>query len=75
MKNRIIKPCIIGLGYVGLPLFLRLQKKINTIGYDSNYLRIKELKSHLDRNYEFKKKDLLLKKNSSITSDYKKTKH
>ena len=75
MKNRIIKPCIIGLGYVGLPLFLRLQKKINTIGYDSNYLRIKELKSHLDRNYEFKKNDLILKKNSSITSDYKKTKH
>ena len=75
MKNRIIKPCIIGLGYVGLPLFLKLHKKINTIGYDSNYLRIKELKSHLDRNYEFKKKDLILKKNSSITSDYKKTKH
>ena len=41
MKNRIIKPCIIGLGYVGLPLFLKLHKKINTIGYDSNYLRIK----------------------------------
>ncbi len=75
MKNRIIKPCIIGLGYVGLPLFLKLHKKINTIGYDSNYLRIKELKSHLDRNNEFKKKDLILKKNSSITSDYKKTKH
>ena len=64
MKNRIIKPCIIGLGYVGLPLFLKLHKKINTIGYDSNYLRIKELKSHLDRNNEFKKKDLILKKNS-----------
>ena len=75
MKNRIIKPCIIGLGYVGLPLFLRLQKKINTIGYDSNYLRIKELKSYLDRNYEFKKNDLILKKNSSITSDHKKTNH
>ena len=75
MKNRIIKPCIVGLGYVGLPLFLKLQKKINTIGYDSNYLRIKELKSYLDRNYEFKKNDLILKKNSSITSDHKKTNH
>lgn len=32
-KDKII-PCVIGLGYVGLPIFLELQKKFQTIGYD-----------------------------------------
>ena len=32
MKKKIIKPCVVGLGYVGLPLFLKLQKKIKTVG-------------------------------------------
>ena len=42
MKRNIIKPCVVGLGYVGLPLFLKLQK-ITTIGYDNNKLRIIKL--------------------------------
>ena len=28
MKKSLIKPCVVGLGYVGLPLFLKLQKKL-----------------------------------------------
>ena len=43
MKKTSIKPCVVGLGYVGLPLFLKLQKKIDTIGYDNNKFRITEL--------------------------------
>ena len=35
-----IKPSVIGLGYVGLPVFVRLKKKYKTIGYDKNTLRI-----------------------------------
>ena len=31
-----IKPCVIGLGYVGLPLILNLSKKFNCIGFDIN---------------------------------------
>ena len=34
-----IKPSVIGLGYVGLPVFIRLKKKYKTIGYDKNSLR------------------------------------
>ena len=36
-----IKPCIIGLGYVGLPILLNLAKKYRIIGYDNNPKRIK----------------------------------
>jgi UDP-N-acetyl-D-galactosamine dehydrogenase len=67
MKKRYITPCIIGLGYVGLPLFLKLQKKIKTIGYDNSKSRIIDLNSKLDSNNEFKPKDLLLKKKSIFT--------
>ena len=67
MTEKIIRPCIVGLGYVGLPLFLKLQKKINTIGYDNNKTRIIDLNSKLDSNNEFNAKDLLLKKKSIFT--------
>ena len=67
MKKKIIKPCVLGLGYVGLPLFLKLQKKINTIGYDNNKLRIIELNAKKDSNNEFSKKDLILEKKSLFT--------
>ena len=33
MQNKIF-PAVIGLGYVGLPIYLNLQKKINTVGFD-----------------------------------------
>lgn len=62
-----IKPCIIGLGYVGLPVFLRLSKKYFTVGFDINKSRIKQLKSKVDLNFEFDKKDLILKNNSKVT--------
>ena len=65
-----IYPCIIGLGYVGLPLFVTLKKKFQVIGYDISKTRIKELKKHIDRNKEFKPKDLKYKNGSLITSDH-----
>ena len=64
-----IKPCIIGLGYVGLPLFVSLKKKFQITGYDISPDRVKELKKHIDRNKEFKQKDLKLKKGCLITSN------
>ncbi len=67
MKKTSIKPCVVGLGYVGLPLFLKLQKKIDTIGYDNNKFRITELVAKKDRNNEFSKKNLILEKKSIFT--------
>ena len=46
----IIKPSVIGLGYVGLPLFLKLQKKFKCIGYDNSISRINSLKKCIDTN-------------------------
>jgi len=56
------KICVIGLGYVGLPVALTISKKFNTIGYDINRKRLEELKKKVDSNNEFSKKDFLKKK-------------
>jgi UDP-N-acetyl-D-galactosamine dehydrogenase len=70
-----IFPCVIGLGYVGLPIFLRLQKKFKTVGFDNNHSRIQELNKTIDRNKEFKKKELLLKNKSVVTCSYEEIKN
>ena len=68
MNNKIF-PAIIGLGYVGLPAFLRLNRKFNTVGFDVNLKRVKDLKNFQDINSEFNKKELKLKNNSIITHE------
>ena len=51
--------CIMGLGYVGLPLAVLFSKKgYKVIGYDINEERIKELRQGIDRTNEVSKKDL-----------------
>ena len=59
MNKIIFKPCIIGLGYVGLPILLNLSKRYDTIGYDNNHNRIKKLCKGVDFFNEFKKKELI----------------
>jgi len=68
MNNKIL-PGVVGLGYVGLPTFLRLNRKFNTVGFDINLKRVKNLKKFQDINSEFKKKDLKLRNNSIITHE------
>ena len=67
MRN--IYPVVIGLGYVGLPIFLNLQKHFNTIGYDTNIKRVTSLKKRKDFNQEFKSSSLKLKKKSALTNN------
>ena len=43
---------IFGLGYVGLPLAVKLSNYFNVLGFDKNKQRIKELKSFVDKNNE-----------------------
>ena len=66
---RKIYPVIIGLGYVGLPIFLNLQKNFKTIGYDTNIKRVISLKKRKDFNQEFKSSSLKLKKKSALTNN------
>ncbi|SHK54581.1 UDP-N-acetyl-D-galactosamine dehydrogenase [Thermocrinis minervae] len=42
------KICVVGLGYVGLPLAVLLSKKFKVVGYDTKKERIEELKSGID---------------------------
>ncbi len=49
MKNRI---CVIGLGYVGLPLAHAFSEKYEVVGFDINKARIDELNSGFDRTQE-----------------------
>ena len=52
------KIAVIGLGYVGLPLAVLLDKKFNVIGFDINPERIKELKNYYDRTREVTSENL-----------------
>ncbi len=52
------KIAVIGLGYVGLPLAVLLDKKYNVIGFDINSQRIKELREGYDRTREVQQKEL-----------------
>ena len=64
-----ILPCIIGLGYVGLPILLRLQKKFKCLGFDINKKRILDLKKKKDTNKEFTKNQLSLNNNSFFSNN------
>lgn len=44
--------CIIGLGYVGLPLAVEFGKKVKTIGFDINQSRIDALHQRIDSTLE-----------------------
>lgn len=52
------KICIIGLGYVGLPLAHAFSEKYEVIGFDINKLRIDELNSGFDRTLELTEKQV-----------------
>ena len=46
------KICIVGLGYVGLPLYIEFSKKYSVVGYDTNQKRVEELRNGRDTNDE-----------------------
>ena len=71
MKLKNLKPAIIGLGYVGLPLAVEFAKNRLTIGFDLNIKRIKELKSGLDKTLELTKKQIQNAKQLILTYDKK----
>lgn len=64
-----IIPCVVGLGYVGLPMVLKLANKFDTFGYDINKSRVIFLKKRIDTNNEFAKFQFTTKKNISFSSN------
>ena len=59
-----IIPCVVGLGYVGLPMVLKLANKFDTFGYDINKSRVISLKKRIDTNNEFTKSQFKTKEKS-----------
>ncbi len=67
-----MKIAIIGLGYVGLPLAVEFAKKYDTLGFDINQDRIKELNSGHDSTLEVSDKNLqsvLINKGLKLSAD------
>jgi UDP-N-acetyl-D-galactosamine dehydrogenase len=58
------KICIVGLGYVGLPLATAFAKKYEVVGFDINQPRVDELNNDFDRTLELNKEQLLEVKNT-----------
>jgi UDP-N-acetyl-D-glucosamine/UDP-N-acetyl-D-galactosamine dehydrogenase len=55
VKERI---CVVGLGYVGLPVALAFARKFETYGFDVHLEKVTELKRGYDRNHEVSEQEL-----------------
>ena len=75
LTGKINKISVIGLGYVGLPLFIGLSKKFNTVGFDIDKKKIFNLKKGVDETKEINLKNLNLLKKLNITSEITDTKN
>ncbi len=64
-----IKIAIIGIGYVGLPLLIKLSKFYKVLGFDIDQSRISELKEGYDRTGELKTEELVNSRNISYSSN------
>ena len=70
-KKSDYKICIVGLGYVGLPLAARFSlKEFDIIGFDINKIRVEELRNNIDSNDDIDLKNLkVLNQNSKLSSN------
>ena len=53
-----LRPAIIGLGYVGLPLAVAFGRQLDTLGFDINAQRIADLDAHRDHTLEVDAEEL-----------------
>ncbi len=67
--NQKIKICIVGMGYVGLPLAVEFGRITRTIGFDINESRIQELISGTDSTLEVSNDELKDARYLSYTSE------
>ncbi|MCK5605502.1 nucleotide sugar dehydrogenase, partial [Candidatus Pacearchaeota archaeon] len=64
-----IRLCVVGLGYVGLPLAAEFSRHMPVTGFDINQIRIDELNRGIDRSNEVATSDLKTIQNLIVTSD------
>lgn len=63
------KICIIGLGYVGLPLAVEFGKKFDVIGYDINKERVELLREGIDNTLECSNEEIQKSKRLTFSSN------
>ncbi len=63
------KICVVGLGYVGLPLAVEFSKKFDTVGFDISDSRIKELGSGKDATLEVSAEELAAAERLTFSRD------
>ena len=61
--------CIVGLGYVGLPLAVAFGKKFKTFGFDTSQARIAELEKFDDKTLELNSDEISESKELTFTND------
>lgn len=67
------KICVVGLGYVGLPLAISLAKHFKVVGFDINEERVNQLKIKFDKNLEVEPDEFeATEQNIIFTTDEKK---
>lgn len=64
-----VKICVVGIGYVGLPLALGFSKQFDVIAFDLSQKRVDELKSGIDLTNEVSPEQLRQAKNLTFTSN------
>jgi UDP-N-acetyl-D-glucosamine/UDP-N-acetyl-D-galactosamine dehydrogenase len=57
MKKK-FKVCVVGLGYVGMPLAVEFSKKYQVFGYDKSKKKIENLNLGIDDTQQYKKKEI-----------------
>lgn len=71
MRN--IRICIVGLGYVGLPLAVAFARKFDVVGFDINKERIKQLRNGLDITKELTPEEVHQLSNINFFADINQT--
>jgi UDP-N-acetyl-D-galactosamine dehydrogenase len=64
-----LKVCIVGLGYVGLPLAIAFSKQFTVTGFDIDKNRISELTNGIDKTLEISEKDINSLQSIKLTSN------
>ena len=68
-----VSVCVVGLGYVGLPLAIEFGRRYHTVGFDVSKARVDELNSKKDSTREVSEVDFRESVNLTITHDVAET--
>ncbi|MFZ8858981.1 MAG: nucleotide sugar dehydrogenase, partial [Thermocrinis sp.] len=69
LKSGKEKICVVGLGYVGLPLAVSLAEHFKVVGFDKNSKRVEALRQGIDYTGEVESREKLLNPNLSFTDN------